>query len=84
MRALDLPRRLNAVQRYALPLLILVLSLTGVAFWTYSLQLQRDALVAQKLAHQEAAFGLKLAGRMRAYEQVLWDTAAWLATRRAR
>ena len=80
MPALDLPRRLHGVRRYALPLAILILSLVVVACWSYSLQLQRDTLVAEKLARQEAEFSLKLAGRMRAYEQVLWGAAAWLAS----
>ena len=81
MPVLDLHRRLRALRRYALPLAILILCLVGVACWSYSLQRQRDTLVAEKLARQEAEFTLKLAGRVRVYEQVLWGTAAWFATR---
>ena len=70
MPVLDLHRRLRAIRRYALPLAILILCLVGVACWSYSLQRQRDTLVAEKLARQEAEFTLKLAGRVRVYEQV--------------
>src|SRR4051794_1295192 len=63
MPALDRHRGLHGIRRYALPLAILILSLVGVACWSYSLQLQRDTLIAEKLARQEAEFSLKLAGR---------------------
>jgi PAS domain S-box-containing protein len=75
MSALDRIARSWELPRFGLPVAILVLSLASVAWWSHSLQVNRDDLAREKDARKAAEFTLKLSERMRAYEQVLWGAA---------
>ena len=76
MRLPDLRRPLRALRQTSVPLGVLILALAGVAWWSHSLQVHHDDLVAERLTRKAAEFTLKLGERMRAYEQVLWGAAA--------
>jgi CHASE1-domain containing sensor protein len=62
-----------------MPLAILLLSLTGLAWWWYSLRSDAEAIAAERLRHKADELTLKLSERMRAYEQILSGAAGLFA-----
>ena len=62
-----------------MPLAILLLSLTGLAWWWHGLRSDAEAIAAERLGHKAGEFTLQLSERMRAYEQILWSAAGLFA-----
>ena len=72
----------QALRRNWLPLSVLILSFIGVAWWSLSLRQYQQNLAAANLQRKADEITLKLAERMRAYEQVLWGTTALFRAKR--
>ena len=79
MATLNLDRPIAMLRQARMPLAILLLSLTGLAWWWNSLRSDAEAIAAERLGHKAGELTLKLSERMRAYEQILWGAAGLFA-----
>ncbi len=82
MPAPDSRSWLRALRRNWLPFSVLILSFIGVAWWSLSLRQYQQNLVVANLQRKAGEITLKLAERMRAYEQVLWGATALFKAKR--
>jgi PAS domain S-box-containing protein len=76
----DWARPLAALRQGWVPLVVLALSLAGVAWWWSSLRSDSEAIAAERLRHKAGELTLKLNERMRGNEQILWGAAGLFAS----
>jgi PAS domain S-box-containing protein len=79
MATLNLDRPIAMLRQARMPLAILLLSLSGLAWWWHGLRSDAEVFAGERLRHKAGELTLKLSERTRAYEQILWGAAGLFA-----